>query len=130
MTDLPNQRNQRKRLPSYVALTVNNFCKCNAIIRKYSTAFCNIFKSISRSQYLASHLDLATRLRSSARETIFAILDARPSLLLPFRFVSCSFCVAPAQKHSPTSVTRAIRPTTFDSGGSRCFPSVRQSFRS
>lgn len=79
MTDLSNQRNQRKRLPSYVALTVNNFCKCNAIIGKYSTPRSNIFKSISRSQYLASHLDLATRLRSSARETILAILDARPS---------------------------------------------------
>lgn len=48
-------------------------------------------------------------------------------LSLSLRFVS-SF--APAQKESPTSVTGTIRPTTFDSGGSRCFPSVRQSFRS
>jgi len=35
-----------------------------------------------------------------------------------------------AEKDSPTSVTRPIRPTTFDSGGSQCFPSVCQSFRS
>lgn len=45
-------------------------------------------------------------------------------------FVSHGRSLKLVEKDSPTSVTRSIRPTTFDSGGSQCFPSVRQSFRS
>lgn len=60
-------------------------------------------------------------LSPSRFQTLFLFLSSTIRLSRPF---------AGAEKDSPTSVTRPIRSTTFDSGGSQCFPSVRQSFRS
>lgn len=106
----------------YIYIYIDNvkLFKLLVLFDDFVFVYFTVFISISQFSRMLAFL------RTVKRSILFSSPPPRSALFLNSLFSS----FAPAQKESPASVTGTIRPTTFDSGGSRCFPSVRQSFRS
>lgn len=105
----------------YIYIYIDNvkLFKLLVLFDDFVFVYFTVFISISQFSRMLAFL------RTVKRSILFSSPPPRSALFLNSLFSS----FAPAQKESPASVTGTIRPTTFDSGGSRCFPSVRQSFR-